>query len=370
MITFSKETFADRLIMKTTLGIIEGFYGRLYEKEQRDELMSFISDKGYSYYIYAPKSDKSLRREWQKPFDSAKTELLVHMSEMCTKLNLDFGVGISPLQITKEKDRLLNVLIDKIDWLLENTNTKIIAILFDDISLYTNEEGKKQNEIIKEVHSYLTKKNSTVRLIFCPTYYTFDPILDKVFGQRPVHYYEDIVKDLDKSIEIFWTGNRVLSKAITKDDIEKANTLWGRKVTLWDNYPVNDGKFISKHIYTRPFKNRSDLDGIVLSHAVNPMLECKLNEVALESLLSCYKGLDEDTIEKDRICRLKKLLPESYEKISDILDILNDEGIEALSDNMIDRLKKEISKDKTKASQEIIDFLNGVYKFDEACLTD
>ena len=356
--------------MKTTLGIIEGFYGRQYTTDERDELMSFISDKGYSYYIYAPKNDKALRREWEKPFDSAKKELLVHMSDMCTKLHLDFGVGISPLQITKEKDRLLNVLIKKIDWILETTNTKIIAILFDDISLYTNEEGKKQNEIIKEVHSYLKNKNSNIRLIFCPTYYTFDPILDKVFGQRPVQYYEDIVRDLDKSIEIFWTGNKVLSRTITKEDIEKANYLWGRKVTLWDNYPVNDGKFISRHIYTRPFKNRSNLDGIALSHAVNPMLECKLNEVALESLLSCYKGLDEDTIDKDRICRLKKLLPESYEKISDILDILNDEGIEALSEKMLDRLKKEISVDKTKASKEISDFLGGVYKFDESCLTD
>ena len=109
--------------MKTTLGIIEGFYGRQYTTDERDELMSFISDKGYSYYIYAPKNDKALRREWEKPFDSAKKELLVHMSDMCTKLHLDFGVGISPLQITKEKDRLLNVLIKKIDWILETTNT-------------------------------------------------------------------------------------------------------------------------------------------------------------------------------------------------------------------------------------------------------
>lgn len=356
--------------MKTTLGIIEGFYGRQYTIDERDELINFIANKGYSYYIYAPKNDKSLRREWEKPFDSAKSELLVHISNLCSKLNLDFGVGISPLSITKEKDKQLDLLIKKIDWLLENTNLKIIAILFDDISLYTDEEGKKQNEIIKEVHTYLLSKNKSIRLIFCPTYYTFDPILDKVFGQRPLHYYDDIVKDLDKSIEIFWTGNKVLSKTITKDDIEKANNLWGRKVTLWDNYPVNDGKFISKHIYTRPFKNRSDLDGIVLSHAVNPMLECKLNEVVLESLLSCYKGLDEDTIEKERISRLKKLLPESYEKISDILDILNDEGIEALSDQMITRLKNEVSSDRTKAAIEICDFLNGIYKFDEACLTD
>lgn len=356
--------------MKTTLGIIEGFYGRQYTIDERDELIKFIANKGYTYYIYAPKNDKSLRREWEKPFDSAKSELLVHISNLCSKLNLDFGVGISPLSITKEKDKQLDLLIKKIDWLLENTNLKIIAILFDDISLYTDEEGKKQNEIIKEVHTYLLSKNKSIRLIFCPTYYTFDPILDKVFGQRPLHYYDDIVKELDKSIEIFWTGNKVLSKTITKDDIEKANNLWGRKVTLWDNYPVNDGKFISKHIYTRPFKNRSDLDGIVLSHAVNPMLECKLNEVVLESLLSCYKGLDEDTIEKERISRLKKLLPESYEKISDILDILNDEGIEALSDQMITRLKNEVSSDRTKAAIEICDFLNGIYKFDEACLTD
>ena len=36
----------------------------------------------------------------------------------------------------------------------------------------------------------------------------------------------------------------------------------------------------------------------------------------------------------------------------------------------MNEVKKEISVDKTKASKEISDFLDGVYKFDESCLTD
>ena len=47
---------------------------------------------------------------------------------------------------------------------------------------------------------------------------------------------------MDKSVEFFWTGNKVLSDDISVDDIQKANALFDRKVFIWDNYPVNDGK--------------------------------------------------------------------------------------------------------------------------------
>ena len=55
--------------METTLGVIEGFYGKPYLPQSRKTLISLLSKKDYSYYIYAPKNDDSLRKNWKRPFN-------------------------------------------------------------------------------------------------------------------------------------------------------------------------------------------------------------------------------------------------------------------------------------------------------------
>jgi hypothetical protein len=57
------------------------------------------------------------------------------------------------------------------------------------------------------------------------------------------------------------------------------------------------------------------------------------------------------------------------DSIIKLLDILNDEGIDAFSDEMKEELKENLTTINTKAKHELIDFLSGVYKFDPACLT-
>ena len=63
--------------MITSLGIIEGYYGRIYTEAERQSLISFISDIGYSYYIYAPKNDCSLRLKWDDKFSKEKIDFFV-----------------------------------------------------------------------------------------------------------------------------------------------------------------------------------------------------------------------------------------------------------------------------------------------------
>lgn len=357
--------------MKTTLGIIEGYYGRIYTEDERSSLISFVGDNEYSYYIYAPKNDKALRKNWAQVFSNDRIEFFKRLSVCCKNNSIDFGVGISPLGITTDLKKFLPVLLKKIDFLVKELNVKIIAILFDDIKLYSDDEGIHQKEIMNEVSSYLKKISSKnkIRLIFCPTYYSFDPILDKCFGKRPDTYFQEITRELDDDIEIFWTGNRVLSKEITADDINRINNLFGRKVTIWDNYPVNDGKFICKHIYTREFKNRINLDGIAFSHAVNPMLEAELTKVAIATLPLCYKNESEKNKQELRLYLLKTMFNNKVHSVLKFLDILNDDGIDALSEDMKEDLKKTLIAVDTKAKREILDFLSGIYKFDPACLT-
>lgn len=71
---------------------------------------------------------------------------------------------------------------------------------FDDIKLYTDDEGIHQKEIMNKIASYLASNfpSTNVRLAFCPTYYSFDPILDKCFGKRPSSYFQEITKILTK----------------------------------------------------------------------------------------------------------------------------------------------------------------------------
>ncbi len=353
--------------MQTSLGIIEGFYGRLYEKEQREALCSFAADCGYSYYIFAPKNYPALRREWKRDFTDEECAALREFSGFCKSCSMTFGIGISPLGITEDPHNGLELLLKKINTALKEFDIGIVAILFDDIKLYTQDEGLKQKQIVQRVYEELSDRQ--VRVIFCPTYYSFDPILDKVFGKCPPDYFEQITQGLDKNIEVFWTGNKVLSKSITKDDIEKINAMFSRKVTLWDNYPVNDGKFISKKIYTREFTHRDNLDGVVLSHAVNPMLEGNLNKFAIKSLPMCYEGRSPDDIATSRLSLVRTLFKNPPERFVELLDRLNDEGIEGISEEERSYLKLECGKIRTAESDELTDFLNGVYKFDPQCLT-
>lgn len=69
--------------MITSLGIIEGYYGRIYTEAERQSLISFISDTGYSYYIYAPKNDCSLRLKWDDKFSKEKIDFLKRLSLYC-----------------------------------------------------------------------------------------------------------------------------------------------------------------------------------------------------------------------------------------------------------------------------------------------
>jgi len=54
--------------MPPELGIIEGFYGKPWTWEERQETVSFLAPYGYGFYLYAPKADPFLRRKWQEPY--------------------------------------------------------------------------------------------------------------------------------------------------------------------------------------------------------------------------------------------------------------------------------------------------------------
>ena len=80
------------------LGIIEGYYGRPWTWDMREEQARFFAARGYSSYIYAPKADKRLRKQWREDHPADEADRLARMAGVCAGLGMGFGVGLSPYE--------------------------------------------------------------------------------------------------------------------------------------------------------------------------------------------------------------------------------------------------------------------------------
>jgi len=102
--------------------------------------------------------------------------------------------------------------------------------------------AETQAEVFKRIADLSTAR----RFILCPTYYTFDPILEKVFGTMPEGYWDVLGKEIDPAVDFFWTGPKVCSTEYPESHLKDVMERLGRKPFIWDNYPVNDSEKRSK----------------------------------------------------------------------------------------------------------------------------
>lgn len=348
----------------TPLGIIEGFYGRVYTVPEREFLLRFAGDYGYSFYIVAPKNIRCLRQDFLKGPSEELEKALKAASTLCHhSLDLKLGLGLSPYNLTlsykEHKERFLRLCRDYV----AAFDLDILAILFDDVAVQSQTVGLEQSLIVNDVVKALS--GTSCKVMMCPAYYTFDPILERLFDARPEHYFDEIKENLDEGVSIFWTGNKVLSEDITQDDIERAAALTCHKIALWDNYPVNDGKKSCKFLKLAPFQGRRDLKPCC--HAVNPLVEPYLSAVPLMTLPLVYQGLSPDAIKEEHGRYLKALLAPYGSMVLEHLNLFTQEGLEAFDEDAKQRFLKLAPY--SKPFEILQDYLKGEYAFDPLCLT-
>src|SRR5690606_3331166 len=266
-------------------GIIEGFYGRPWTWEDRAANVSFLSRHGYRFYLCAPKADPYLRRRWQVPHPADAAESLRAFAEHCRAAGVRFGVGLSPYEIYQNfDDDARSALIDKLAF-LDDAGIDDLAILFDDMRGDVPDLAARQAAII----DWIAQRTDADGLIVCPTYYSDGPVLDRVFGQRPAQYVEELGSLIDPAIDIFWTGEEVVSREISAGHIDRVTEQLQRKPFLWDNYPVNDGQRMSQYLNLRGFTGRpQSLTDRLAAHGVNPALQPTLTRIPLLTLPDSY----------------------------------------------------------------------------------
>ncbi|OYQ37800.1 hyaluronidase [Niveispirillum lacus] len=269
------------------LGTIEGYFGSPWTWQQRTETMRFLAPHGYGFHIYAPKADTYLRREWRTPHPEATMAELARFGAGCRAAGVRFGVGLSPYEAYKDFDTgMADDLGAKLRF-LDALGIDDLAILFDDMDGNLPDLAERQARIINAA----AERTGASRIIVCPTYYSDDPVLDKVFGARPPDYLASLGRLLDPAIDIFWTGEEVCSREFSPHHLDKIADLLRRRPLLWDNYPVNDGQRMSQHLHLRAFTGRHGdlLKDRITGHAVNPALQPVLTRIPMLTLPESYR---------------------------------------------------------------------------------
>jgi hyaluronoglucosaminidase len=351
------------------LGIIEGFFGRSWSWQDRQAYAKFLALNEFDFFIYAPKNDIYLRKQWFSDWPPIIKQQLMQLRETYREVGVQFGVGLSPHEI------YLNDSADKRKELVQRVQhinqlePEMLCLLFDDMRGDMPGIADIQVDLMHQVAA----ASNARRIIFCPTYYSFDPVLEKVFGTMPENYWQVLRTKLDSNIDIFWTGEKVCSTNYPPTHLDHVNELLGRKVFLWDNYPVNDGAVKSNFLHLRAFPDSHGLiQGRVAGHAINPMNQPWLSQLALASLPHAYdlgKNYDSEKATQDILTSMCGELLASH-LLQDIA-LLQDKGLKNMSDEeKIYLLKRYQPLAQNPLCAEVVEWLQGGYTFDPACLTE
>ncbi len=342
------------------LGIIEGFYGPLWSWGERRQLVRSLAPHGYRNYWYAPKADAFLRRRWNEPHPDAVAGELSAFADFCRDQGVRFGIGLSPFEVFNNFDDSAKTALNNKLAAFDDLGITDLAILFDDMNSDTPDLAARQADILH----WVAERSGADQLTVCPSYYSDDPVLDRVFGQRPDHYLEDLGNALDPAIQVFWTGEEVCSREISPGHLQRVSEALGRKPVLWDNYPVNDGDRMSRHLHLRGFTGRPAGNSQHLAgHAINPALQPVLTTIPAITLARSYEqGMGYQYGQAFRQAAEEVLGRELAQQVCADLLVLQDTGLQRISEERHRALAECYGRFDHPAAREIVRWLAGKYQ--------
>lgn len=348
--------------MTPELGIIEGYFGPPWSWEARDAALGTLAGAGYRFFCYAPKMDASLRRDWRGPL--AHADELAALAAACARHDMRLGIGLSPMGAqARFDDEARAALADKIA-AIDATGATELAILFDDMDGGQPDLADRQAAIAE----FAASRSRASRITVCPSYYSDDPLLDRVFGQRPEHYLETLAAGLDRRIGIFWTGEEVCAREVSPGHLDDVAGRIGRLPTLWDNYPVNDGPTMSQRLHLRAVTGRSARIGTRLAaHAVNPALQPTLSLAPLLALAESYRAGDAYCYGQVTLQTLAQVLGEPLATmVRGDLKWLQDTSRDRLDAADEHQLRERYAAIDHPGAREIVAWLDGFWDIDAA----
>ena len=225
--------------------------------ETRLAYADFLAAAGLNTCLYCPKADPYLRKQWQSTGQLAQWQQLFELARGYRQGGINWGVGLSPFELYRHYGAAAANSSSAKSADCAELDAPLLAILFDDMPGELEALASGRRKSLSDVVSWLPG----VRVLVCPTYYSFDPVLEKFFGRMPTDYWSQLwVASLPAGCGYLLDRQQGLLRhhhpAMT---LKQICARLGRPVVLWDNYPVNDGAARSNFLYCSPLRGRESL---------------------------------------------------------------------------------------------------------------
>ncbi|MZD10134.1 hyaluronidase [Streptomyces sp. SID5785] len=270
-------------------GTIEGFYGQPWTAAERLDQMDFYGDVKANTYVYAPKDDPYHRDKWRDPYPDDKLAELGTLVRRADANHVRFTFALSPGGSVCYSDPADRAALKTKLQAVYDLGVRAFSLPLDDIS-YTEwncagdeaaygapgreAAARAQVDLLNDVQkNFVATHEGTHPLQTVPTEY--GDLTDTAYKQT-------MRATLDPDVVVMWTGTAVVPPAITDEQADAASRLFGRKVFVWDNYPVNDFGQTSGRLLLAPYDKREaglseHLSGIV----ANPMNQPYASKIAV-----------------------------------------------------------------------------------------
>jgi len=276
-------------------GIVEGFFGPPWSMSHRAAMFEFAAKRGMNTYLYAPKDDPYHRERWRERYPESEWKELLKLIRLARERRIDFVYGFHPgkgLHFAAAEP--VDILLTKAQRFYD-AGVRTFAILFDDIpsrlqhaedqKTYGGSLAKAEGLWLERVIERQPGVWKNVEWWICPSYYTPDPLLTRMFGAFEPRFLETLADHLPQEVACFWTGPRVVCKKITLAHARGAAERIKRRLMLWDNYPVNDLS-MSGEMHLGPLTGRDPrLPESVYGYLNNPLLQ---EELSFIPLATCF----------------------------------------------------------------------------------
>lgn len=311
-------------------GTIEGFYGDPWTHEERIDQFAFYGDMKMNTYIYAPKDDPFHRERWREPYPADKLDQLAELATAASAHHVRFTFALSPgntICYSSESD--FDALLEKFEQMWA-AGVRAFNVPFDDIDISrwncdadreaygepsSAKAGAAQAAWLDRIqHEFIETHAGAHPLQMVPTEYS--DLADTGYKQA--------LRTMDEDIVVMWTGPDVVPPAITLEQADRAATVYGGRVFVWDNYPVNDFWLTSGRLLLAPYAKRDlGLSEHVVGIVANPMNQAAASKIALVGVAD-FTWNDRDYDAERTWKRAMDYLADGDDAASDALEVFAD----------------------------------------------
>lgn len=288
-------------------GVVEGFYGTPWSHEARLRQLKFYGEHKLNTYIYGPKDDPYHScPNWRKPYPATEAAQISELVKVAGDNRVDFVWAIHPGQDIRWNEEDRDLLLNKFEAMYK-LGVRSFAVFFDDIS-GEGTDPVRQAELLNYIDDHFVKvKKDVTPLIMCPTEY------NKSWSNPAKGYLTTLGSQLNPSIQVMWTGDRVISD-ITESGVKWINERIQRPAYIWWNFPVSD--YVRDHLLMGAVYGLDTHIGHGMSGFVtNPMEYAEASKIAIFSVADYAWNPEKFDSETSWKAAVKSILPGSADAL-------------------------------------------------------